>query len=84
MDKKQRKLNFEKEDKRQTKKTELQEANVFGPFYKTKAQKRRKKHQKQKTDQKTPFRILANNPLFLVNFCFFRVTLFHVCKAAFR
>ena len=64
----------------------LQENSLFGPFYKTQAQKHRGKKTKKtprnkKTDQKKPFGIMANNPLLLVNVCLFQVTLFHVCKA---
>ena len=66
----------------------MQENSLFGPFYETQAQKHRGKkkqnHQKTKNrPKKTAFCILANNPLFLVDFCFFQVTLFHVCKAVF-
>ena len=51
---------------------ELQETSLFGPSHKTTAQKHKEKNTKktQKTDQKTPFCILANNPLFGVNFVF--------------
>ena len=72
------KMNFQKGfmDKSQRKKMEfkkslkLQEYGLFWGFFQTtnKNTDKKQNHQKQKSKQKTPFRMLANNPLFLVNF----------------
>ena len=63
--------------------------NLFGPFYfyKTQAQKHRGKETKppkyKKQTKKTSFCILASNPLFLVNFCFFKLHSFMSAKLCF-
>ena len=113
MDKKQRKWNFEREDKKENQKRKqnrkkrrifkrpfgetkmekeplkLQENNLFGPFYKTQAQKHtqsKKKQNHQKTKRQTTttaFCIGANNPLLLVNVCFFKLHSFISAKLCF-
>ena len=111
MNKKQRKnWNFEREDKRKTRKDNrkgrkkhfktglLGEQNrqknsriarkepFLGLFTKQKHKNtgnKKQNHQKNKrTDHKiNTFLYFGKQPLFLVNFCFFQVALFHVCKA---
>ena len=48
-----------------------------------KTKRNKRKSTKRQIKQKTPLCMLANNPQFLVNFCFFQLTLFYFCKAVF-
>ena len=60
----------------------LQENSLLGPFCKTQAQKHRQQKNKiTKSKKNIPqknFLHFGKQPLFLVNFCFFKVTFFHV------
>ena len=73
-------------DKIEKETTKPQENNLFGPFCRTKAQKHGEKKTKPPKKQKqTKKHLFAfwQQPLLLVNFCFFQVALFHICKAVF-
>ena len=63
----------------------LQRVPFLGLFYKTKAQQHKQQKdnttKKQITRPKNTFLHFGNNPKFFGHFCFFQVTLFHVCKA---
>ena len=67
----------------------LPENSLFGPFYKTQAQKHRQqktkppKSKQQKTYQKKTFLHFGKQPLFLVKFCFFKLRSFMSTKLCF-
>ena len=83
---KRKKTNILKQAFVDKKPLKLQENSLFGPSYKTKAQKHRQQKTKpsktKKADHKnTTFHFGKQPPIFGNILFFFQVTLFHVCKA---